>query len=226
MAPSLCTHHSGTYPLTLQPFHCSLDSHTLDTANQISPRLSAQNLSAFACLSGSSSVRISQEFIQALSFFSTLLLISCVCLIVQSCLTLCHPVGCSMLASSGLHCLPEFAQIHDLRVGDALWPSYPLLLPFPFAFPASRSFPMNRLFISGDQSNGTLASVLPMNMFLVFFLLRWNWYKISWTYLKRTVWDVWDMKQLLKSRQQASPSLQKFSCAFLKNWSILDLHRC
>ena len=98
---------------------------------------------------------------------------------------------------------------------------YPLLLPFPFAFPASRSFPMNRLFISGDQSNGTLASVLPMNMFSVFFLLQWNWYKISWTYLKRTIWDVWDMytpmKQLLKSREQTSPSLQKFSCALLKN---------
>ena len=100
MAPSLCTHHSGTYHLTLQPFLCSLDSRTLDTADQISPRLSAQNLLAFACLTGSSSVRISQEFIQALSFFSMLFLTSCVCLVVQSCLTLCHPMDCSPPSSS------------------------------------------------------------------------------------------------------------------------------
>ena len=140
MAPSLCTHHSGTYPLTLQPFHCSLDSHTLDTANQISPRLSAQNLSAFACLSGSSSVRISQEFIQALSFFSTLLLISCVCLVIQSCLTLCHPVGCSLPGSSvgffrqeywiGLSCPPPGDLPNPgIKPRSPSWQVKPLQLP-------------------------------------------------------------------------------------------------
>ena len=75
-----------------------------------------------------------------------------------------------MLGSFVLHCLPEFAEIHDLWVGDTSLPSYPRPLPFPFAFPASRSFALNWLFTSGDQSSGTLASVLPMNIFLVFFI--------------------------------------------------------
>ena len=40
------------------------------------------------------------------------------------------PVDCSPPGSSVLHCLPEFAQIHGHWVGDALWPSHPLLPPF------------------------------------------------------------------------------------------------
>ena len=32
--------------------------------------------------------------------------------VAKSCLTLCDPMDCSMLVSSVLHCLPEFAQIH------------------------------------------------------------------------------------------------------------------
>ena len=34
----------------------------------------------------------------------------------------------------------------------------------PQCFPASGSFPINQLFISGDRSTGALASVLPMNI--------------------------------------------------------------
>ena len=43
------------------------------------------------------------------------------------------------------------------------------------SFPASRSFPMNSLFTSGDQSIGALvsASVLPMNI--------QDWFPLGWT---------------------------------------------
>ena len=51
---------------------------------------------------------------------------------------------------------------------ESMMPSnHPILCP-PFtshhqSFPASRSFPMSQLFISGGQSTGASASVLPMN---------------------------------------------------------------
>ena len=52
-------------------------------------------------------------------------------------------------------------------VGDAIQPSHPLLSPSPPAFqsfPASGSFPMSWLCISGGQSIGASASVFPMNI--------------------------------------------------------------
>ena len=59
-----------------------------------------------------------------------------------------------------LHYLPEFAQIHLRRVGDAIQPSHPVV-PFSSclqSFPASGSFPMSWLFTSGDQSIGASSS--------------------------------------------------------------------
>ena len=49
-----------------------------------------------------------------------------VAVVVQSCLTLCNTIDCSMPDFPVLHCVPEFAQIHILWVGDAIQPSYPL----------------------------------------------------------------------------------------------------
>ena len=37
-----------------------------------------------------------------------------------------------------LHCLPEFAQIHVHRGGNAIQPSHPLLHPSPFPFNLSQ----------------------------------------------------------------------------------------
>ena len=42
------------------------------------------------------------------------------CSVAKSCLTLCDLMDCSMLGSSVLHCLSEFAQIHVHWVGDAI----------------------------------------------------------------------------------------------------------
>ena len=63
-------------------------------------------------------------------------LLNVCCSVAESCLAL---MDCSAAGSSVLHCLREFAQIHVLWVSDAIQPSHPLLLPFPFAFNPSIS---------------------------------------------------------------------------------------
>ena len=51
---------------------------------------------------------------------------------------LCDPLDCSIPGLPVLHYLLEFAQIHVYWVGDASWPSHPLLLSSPFAFNPSQ----------------------------------------------------------------------------------------
>ena len=66
-----------------------------------------------------------------------------------------RPTGCSV---------PGFpAQTHVHWVRDVIQPSH-LVTPFscPQSFPASGSFPMSWLFVSGGQSVGASASALPM----------------------------------------------------------------
>ena len=46
--------------------------------------------------------------------------------VTQSCLTLCHPMDCSMSGFVVLHHLLELAQTHVHWVGDAIRPSHPL----------------------------------------------------------------------------------------------------
>ena len=50
--------------------------------------------------------------------------------VTQSCLTLCHPMDCSMPGFPVHHQLSELAQTHVHRVGDAIPPSHPLLFPW------------------------------------------------------------------------------------------------
>ena len=54
--------------------------------------------------------------------------------VAQSCPTLCNPMDCSMPGLPVHHQLPELAQTHVHRVGDAIQPSYPLSSPSPPAF--------------------------------------------------------------------------------------------
>ena len=54
--------------------------------------------------------------------------------VAQSCPTLCDPMDCSTLAFPVHHQLPEPAQIHVHKVGDAIQPSHPLSSPFPPTF--------------------------------------------------------------------------------------------
>ena len=87
----------------------------------------------------------------------------------QLCPTLCDPMDCSTPSFPVLHYLQEFAQIHSLRVGDAIQPMSSSVIPFSSclqSLPASGSFPMSQFFTSGGQSIGasSSASAFPMNI--------------------------------------------------------------
>ena len=92
----------------------------------------------------------------------------------KSCLTLFDPTNSRRPSFPVLHYLPELAQTHVHRVGDAIQPSHLLLPPSPPALSLSQheSFPIIRLFLSGDQSirASALASVLPVNIQGLFLL--------------------------------------------------------
>ena len=98
----------------------------------------------------------------------------CGCSVTQSCLTLCHPMDCSMPGFSVLHHLPEFAQTHVHWVSDAIQPSHPLLSPSPQSFLASGFFPNKSALPTRGQSIGdsASASVLPMNI--------QDWFPLGW----------------------------------------------
>ena len=98
-----------------------------------------------------------------------LLKASLVSSVAKSCPTLWNPRDYSMPSIPVHHQLPELAQTHVHRVGDAIQPSHPLSFPSPPAFNLSQpsgSFPVSQFFISGGQRIGVSASasVLLMNI--------------------------------------------------------------
>ena len=101
----------------------------------------------------------------------------------QSCPTLCYPMDYRTPGFPVHQQLPELAQTHAHRVGDAIQLSHPLSSPSPpaFNFPASGSFPMSQLLASGGQSTVVSAStlVLPRN--------TQGWSSLGWTGWTRTV---------------------------------------
>ena len=77
-----------------------------------------------------------------------------------------------------LHYLPELARTHVHWVDDAIKPSHLLLPSSPpilSLWQRQSFFPMSQLFASGSQSTGVSASatVLPMNIQLIFFRIDW-----------------------------------------------------
>ena len=58
--------------------------------------------------------------------------------VAQSCPALCDPMDCSTPALPVQHQLPELAQTHVYRVGDAIQQSHPLLCPSPPALNLSQ----------------------------------------------------------------------------------------
>ena len=71
--------------------------------------------------------------------------------IAQSCLTLCNPTDCSMPGLPVHHQLPELAQTHVHRVGDAIQPSHPLSSPSPPALNLSRYQGLSQWVSSSHQ---------------------------------------------------------------------------
>ena len=70
----------------------------------------------------------------------------------QSCLTLCNPAACSTPGFPVLHYLPQLAQTHSHRVGDATQPSHPLSPPSPPAFNLSQHQGLFQWFGSKHQA--------------------------------------------------------------------------
>ena len=93
--------------------------------------------------------------------------LDCCCSVAQSCLTLCNPIDWSTPGFPVLHYLPGFAQTH-VQLSQWCHPTISSsVAPFSSyrqSFPASGSFPVNQLFISGGQSVRASASVLPMSI--------------------------------------------------------------
>ena len=92
----------------------------------------------------------------------------CCCSVVKLCQTLCIPMDCY---HARFPCPSLSLRVCKFMYIESVMPSnYPILCcPFLLClqpFPASGSFAMSRLFISGGQSIGTLASasVFPMNI--------------------------------------------------------------
>ena len=99
--------------------------------------------------------------------------------VAQSCPTLCDPMDSSTPGFPVRHQLPELAQTHVHRVGDAIQPSHPLLSPSPPAFnlfPASRSFQTSQFFATKGQSIGVFSfSVSPSNEYSGLISLKLDW---------------------------------------------------
>ena len=60
------------------------------------------------------------------------------CSVTKLCPTLCDPMDCSTPGFPVLRNLPEFAQTHIHRIGDAIQPSHALSSPFPPALNLSQ----------------------------------------------------------------------------------------
>ena len=88
----------------------------------------------------------------------------CCSSVAKSCLTFCTPVECSMPGFPVLPDISEFAQTHVHWVCDAIQPSHPLSPPSPPAFNLSQHQVILPWVdsVSGGQSIGSSASVLPM----------------------------------------------------------------
>ena len=71
--------------------------------------------------------------------------------VIQSCLTLCDPMDCSMPGFPVHHQLPEFIQTHIHWDGDAIEPSHPLLSPSPPAFSLSQHQGLFKWVSSSNQ---------------------------------------------------------------------------
>ena len=84
--------------------------------------------------------------------------------VTQSFLTLWDPMDCSTPGFLVHHQLPEFAQAHVHRVGDAIQPSHPLSSPSPPTFNLSQNQGLFKWVSSGGQSLWWLSNYKVTNL--------------------------------------------------------------
>ena len=98
--------------------------------------------------------------------------------VTKSCLTFCNPVDCSTPGFPIHHQLPEVAQTHVHRAGDAIQPSQPLssLLLQPPIFPTIRVFSNESvLCIRWPKYWSFSFSISPSNEYLGLISYRMDW---------------------------------------------------
>ena len=147
--------------------------------------------------------------------------------VTQLCLTLSDPMDCSTPGCHVHHQLPELAQIHVHRFGDAIQPSHPVI-PFSSclqSFPASGSFPKSQFFESGGQSikASASASLLPMNIQDWFPLGLTGWISLLPKGLSRVFFNTTVQKNQFFSTKLSLWSNSHIHTGLLENpWLWLD----
>ena len=99
--------------------------------------------------------------------------------VAQLCLALCDPMDCSTPSLPVHHQLPELAQAHVHRVGDAIQPSHPLLSPSPPAFNLSQNqglFQWVSFYIRWPKYRSFNFSISPSNEYSGLIPIRIDWF--------------------------------------------------
>ena len=126
------------------------------------PVLSFSSASSHLLIYRSDQHSLQSETLQCLLIVSKFLQFSSV---THSCPTLCNPMDSSTPGFPVHHQLPELAQTHVHRVGDAIQPSHSLLYPSPPAFNLSQHLGFsNESRFSYQVAKGASSSVLPVNI--------------------------------------------------------------
>ena len=104
------------------------------------------------------------------------------CSVSQSCLTLCHPMDCSMPGFPVLPYLPEFAETHARWINNTIQPSHRLLL-LPSIFRSIRVFSNeSTLHIRWPKYWSFSFSTSPSNEYLISFRIDWfDLLAVQWT---------------------------------------------
>ena len=127
---------------------------------------------------------------------------------VQSCLTLCDPMDCSMPDFPVLHYFLEFAQTHILCGDDATQPSHPcrLLLLLPSIFPSISVF-SNELALRIRWPMHWSFSISPSKEYSGLISFRTDWF------------DLLAVQGTLKSLLHSTMQKHRFFCAQPSLWS-------
>ena len=101
--------------------------------------------------------------------------------VAQSCPTLCDPMDCSTTDFPVHHHLPELAQTHVHRLGDAIQPSHPLLYPLllPSIFPSIRVFSNESVLRIRWKKDWSFSfSISPSNEYSGLISFRMDWFDL------------------------------------------------
>ena len=101
--------------------------------------------------------------------------------VAQSCLTLCNHVDCSTPGLPIHYQLPELAQTHVHRVGNAIQPSRPLSSPPPPAFSLSQHQGLFQWVSSSHQVAKVLELQLQHQFFQLIFRTDFLWDWLVWS---------------------------------------------